>query len=65
MCGVHVRGVCGLFNVYVCYLTQLKLASGNAHNCNDRSGMNFKRKICIFLMLFSFMVMDDKRIQIS
>lgn len=30
------------------YLTKLKLASGNAYNCNDRSGVNLKEEMYFF-----------------
>lgn len=54
------------FTVYICYLTKLKLASGNAYICNDRSGMKLRGKRSIFVTLFSlemceFDVMDGKR----
>lgn len=52
VCGIHERsvflGVCGVFNVYICYLTKLKLASGNAHYCNDRSGADLKEEMYFF-----------------
>lgn len=40
--------MCGVFNVDICYLTMLKLASGNTYNCNDRSGVNLKEKMYFF-----------------
>lgn len=40
--------VCGVFNVYIWYLTKLKLASGNAHYCNDRSGADLKEEMYFF-----------------
>ena len=39
-----------IFNVNICYLTKLKLASGNAYNCNDRSGV--KGKDVFFYLVF-------------
>lgn len=43
-----VLGMYGVLNVNI-YFTKLKLASGNAYNCNDRSGMSVKEKFCFFL----------------
>lgn len=51
VCGKYVRSywnVCSVFNVNICYLTKLKLASGNAYNCNDRSGINLKGRDVFF-----------------
>lgn len=48
-----VIGMCVVFKVDVCYLIKLKLASGNACNCNDRSGMSFKENMYFFnIILF-------------
>lgn len=40
--------MCGVFNVNICSLTKLKLASGNAYYCNDRSGTSLKEKMYFF-----------------
>lgn len=40
-----------VFNVNICYLMKLKLASGNAYNCNDRSGINLKEKMYFFIFI--------------
>ena len=38
----------GEVNVDIRYFTKLKLASGNAVDCNDRSGMHLKGKDVFF-----------------
>lgn len=40
--------MCGILNVNICYLTKLKLASGNAYYCNDRSGVCLKEEMYFF-----------------
>lgn len=37
-----------MFDVDICFLTMLKLASGKACDCNDRSGMKFQGKYLFF-----------------
>lgn len=53
-----MTGLCGIFEklLYVMFIfvIKLKLASGNAYNCSDRSGTNLKEKDVFFLTLFCF-----------
>lgn len=39
------------FNVNMRYHTKLKLASGNAYNCSDRSGTSLKEKMYFFIVI--------------
>lgn len=51
--------MCVVFNVcIICYLVKLKLASGNAYGCNDRSGINLKEKMYFFNIVFVLNVTD-------
>lgn len=50
-CSIHENWLleCVVFlMLIICYLTHLKLASGNAYNCNDRSGMSLKENMYFF-----------------
>lgn len=53
-----------VFNVNICYFTKLKLASGNAYNCNDRSGMKIREKDVFFYLVLKVRivcVVNDKK----
>lgn len=59
VCGVKVfSGMCE-FNVNICYLTKLKLASGNAYSCNDRSGIHVKKKMYFFNTYFKKWLIEE------
>lgn len=58
----HMTGLCGIFEklLYVMFIfvIKLKLASGNAYNCSDRSGTNSKEKDVFFKPYFVLKATD-------
>lgn len=48
MCESKTFLECLLYLMVICYHTKIKLASGDAYNCNDRSGITLKEKLYFF-----------------